>query len=1086
MIIRQAAAASVPPAAGKRASGSNYPRRTVTGVTCAAALLALGISGLAAAQSKPATSAKKPVLLQEVTVTGSRIARTTDFNTPTPTTVIDTATMNSMGIVNVGQALTLTPANVSTFTPANTGNSNFFTGSFIADLRGLNPYFGSRTLLLIDGQRVVNSNQGDSFDMNLIPQILVQRIDTVTGGASAAYGSGAIAGVMNVILNQHLEGGKLDGDFYQTSRSDGRDRHIGAAYGFGAFDNRIHVVIGGEYEASDDVGCMHARSWCAQNNGFYQAGSSPNGTTIWGTGSNVRAEFGGVNGVFVPGFGIFSGYHGGPGVPVTFDSYGNHVEPYALGSPQGFGLNDVVGGQGTPIYQYTSLRAPINRGVGMVLLNGRINDYLSWNLTYLLAREQTTDYSGAPPSNFAGITPQNAFACPDTANGPLIPSFLPSPTTCLNTNNPALAAEIGTGGYMNKDWSNQLASLTRFTTSVSRVTFGLDGAIGDSSWTWNANYEYGLTQHDQLVQGTISVYRIAMALDSVIDPATGQPACRVTVDGFAGAVAANPGGGYALANPLLANGCVPLDPFGSQPLSKAANNYSFGNLVENLRYEQTDANINLSGSYFHGVGAGPFKLAVGYEWRQERGDNIDQPGLPQYVVSDFAYQYGSSFGGLMSVNEEYLELNFPLFKNKPGAHLLEFDIAGRESEYDNSALYGIDVTPGTVGKDVTHNFPTWKFSAIYNPVSWLRLRATQSRDERAPNFRELYYNQRIQAGGAFGYCGPPGTLTDPCTWNLLGNTTLKPETSNTTTIGIVLTPRNVLPGFQFSADWWHIKITNAIEQANPTLVQDGCRAGIMQYCNQIDFNQPAATAIPIYESAGLAGSVASNAVVSQLNPTSYNGAFYEMKGIDFSLNYLLDLGKYGTLDTRMLTTWTDEQKFQEACVPSAHYCPTYSVLGQTGTGNNFLNDVTPAARWRGSLMVTWNYGSWSFTPNMQFVSHGIMDYLGVTPADGKAYTELLNGTLPYPYSSYGLHAMPYNYVPSYFLFGLNGSYQFQNFGPFRGLQLFAQINNLLNKTPPFAAGAGFFGPGNATGGTNPIFFDTMGLAYRVGFRVKFD
>src|SRR5580700_2024790 len=245
-----------------------------------AATYAVGLVGLsspASAQEPPAasSSAGGTVSLEEVTVTGSRIKRTTDFNTPTPTTVIDSATMESLGLVNVGQAATFAPSNVSTFTPANTGNSNFFTGSYIADLRGLNPYFGSRTLVLVNGQRVVNSNQGDSFDLNLVPQVLVSRIDTVTGGASAAYGSGAIAGVVNVILDNKLEGGKLTGDFYQTSHSDGRDRHFGAAYGHGLFDNRIHFIIGGEYENSDAVGCEFARSWCSENVGEYQLGSTP-------------------------------------------------------------------------------------------------------------------------------------------------------------------------------------------------------------------------------------------------------------------------------------------------------------------------------------------------------------------------------------------------------------------------------------------------------------------------------------------------------------------------------------------------------------------------------------------------------------------------------------------------------------------------------------------------------------------------------------------------------------------------------------------------------------------------------------------
>jgi len=1096
--VRDAVASALAAAARRSLPPDSATPRYRLRLTCAAALTVLGFSGVALAQQAPPASSSstssassangQAAPLEEVTVTGSRIKRTTDFNTPTPTTVIDTATMESLGIVNVGAAAMIAPANVSTFTPANTGNANFFTGEYIPDLRGLNPYFGSRTLTLIDGQRIVNSDQGDSYDFNLLPQILVERIDTVTGGASAAYGSGAIAGVENVILDSKLEGGKIDGSLFQTSHSDARDRNIGAAYGHGLFDNRLHFVIGGEYENQDELGCENARNWCAVNNGEYvippgSTAPSSGAADVLGYGSNVRANLTNYNSVLF-GFNSFGGYHGGP-PPVTVTPDGTATMPYNLGSPQVSFADDVQGGDGVPAYQYANLQAPVNRGVGMFLLNGEINDYLNFKTSFLLARSVTTDYDGAGSTLAEGISPVNAYACPDTAAGGL---------ACVNDASPSLATAINGGdSFLDKNWSEQVPALTRFTTNVTRFTFGLDGKMWDSSWTWDANFEYGLTHHDQLVQDNLSLYRIDMALDSVMTPS--GPECRVTADGFAAAVAASGGpfSPYADANPLLAQGCVPIDPFGNQPLSQSALDYSFGNLEENLRYEQTDANLNASGNYFSGIGAGPWKLAVGYEWRQERGDNIDQPGQPAYLADDYETQYGSSFGGLMSVNEGYLETDIPLLKDEPFAHLLEFDLAARESQYQNSALYGIDVcsTPGVdgcplfnapPGTTFSHTFPTWKASGIYEPVDWFRFRASQSRDERAPNFRELYYNQVIGAGGLFGQCGPFGTTVDPCTWNLLGNPDLKPESSDTTTLGIVLTPKEVLPGFQFSADWFHIRINNAIEQANPTLLEEQCKESAAA-CSAVTFNDNPVTAAGATCGGGLEGQAAFAAGcynLAEIAPTSYNGAFYEVKGIDFSLNYLADLGAFGTLNTRLLTTWMGEQDFQS--YPGG---PILSILGQTGTGNGFLNDYTPDARWRGSLLVTWAQGPVSITPNMTFVSHGIMDYLGVTPAQGAFYQAVLNGTLPAALQPYGFHPMPYNYVPSYFLFGLNGTYTFSDTGPAKGLQLFVQVNNLFNKTPPFTGGESEFGPANSYGGTNPIFFDVLGLAYRVGFRLNF-
>ena len=1076
----------------------NSIQRPLVVTLCAVCMSVIWSAEAWAQEAAPGGASAAAEPLQEVTVTGSRIKRTTDFNTSTPTTVIDAATMENLGLVNVGQALTMTPANVSTFTPANTGNANFFTGSYIPDLRGLNPYFGSRTLVLINGQRVVNSNQGDSFDLNLIPQILVSRIDTVTGGASAAYGSGAIAGVENIIIDNKLEGGKVDGDFSETSRSDGRDRHFGAAFGHGLFDNRIHLFIGGEYEGSDAVGCEQVRNWCAQNQGEYQLGSTApasGSAGILGYGTNLRSNFNSTTGVLFP-LAAFGGYQPGGPAPVVLTPDGMGTQPYYTGSPQVSFADTVQGGQGVPIYQYANLQAPVNRGTGMAGISGEITSYLNFKADVLLAREQTTDYNGGPGSLAAYLSPQNAFGCPGTANVNAPGGVFGA--TCVNAGSPGIASalnqvEFGPGAngvFMNKDWTDQTDSLTRFTTNVTRFTLGLDGKFWNSSWTWDANYEYGVTHHDQLVQNTLSLYRILMGLDSVNTP--NGPECRVTADGFAGAVAANPFGGYASANPLLAAGCVPLNPFGSQPLPQSAANYAFGNLEEDLREVQTDVNLNATGNIWSGVGAGPFSLAVGYEWRQERGDNLDQPGQPPYLADDYEIQYGSSFGGVMTVNEEYLEANLPLLKDKPMAHLLSFDLAARESQYSNSALYGVDVctTPGTNGCPLSnappgtvfdHNFLTWKASGIYEPIDGVRLRASQSRDQRAPNLRELYYNQVIGAGGTFGQCGPFGTTVDPCTWNLLGNPDLKPESSDTTTVGIVLTPAWA-PGLQFSADWFHIKVNNAIEQANPTLLEQNCRT--LGQCAGVTFNSTPVDAAGAPCGGGLEGQAAFAAGcynLAEIAPTSYNGAFYEVRGVDFSLNYLADMGRFGSVNTRLLTTWTDQQDFQS--YPGG---PVNSIVGQTGTGNGFLNDYTPSARWRGSLLITWTQGPISLTPNMSFVSHGVMDYLGVTPAQGALYTETINGTLPPALAAYGFHPMPYNYVPNYFLFGLNATYNVESIqSSLKGLQVFAQVNNVLNKTPPFTGGENGFGPANSYGGTNPIFFDVLGLSYRVGFRMSF-
>lgn len=159
----------------------------------------------------------------------------------------------------------------------------------------------------------------------------------------------------------------------------------------------------------------------------------------------------------------------------------------------------------------------------------------------------------------------------------------------------------------------------------------------------------------------------------------------------------------------------------------------------------------------------------------------------------------------------------------------------------------------------------------------------------------------------------------------------------------------------------------------------------------------------------------------------------------------------------------------------------FNILGQTGAANNFLNDSVPAARWKGNLMITWAKGGFSLTPSMRFVGSGKLNYAGVTPDQPELYQKVADGDPSV--AGYGYVLLPFNRVPSYFLFNLNATYSFYNIPGVQNLSFFAQVNNIFNRTPPFASSPGGFNTSYA--GTNPIYFDTLGLATRVGFRVKF-
>lgn len=982
-----------------------------------AAASLLGLSGAALGQQQSA-GAQPPQNLEEITVTGSRIRRTTDFDTSNPTTVVDDQYMQNLGLVNVGEAISQLPSNVSTFTPENTGNSNFFAGSTVANLRGLNPFFGSRTLTLIDTRRFVPTNQGDGVDLNFIPSILIDHIDSVTGGASAAYGSGAISGVQNIFLNRKLEGARLDVDTYETSHSDGKDNHAGFAWGTAFKDNRGHIVVGAEHEKSDAISCL-SRVWCQQGNAFI-AGPA-------GGPSNVLAS--NVHYNQLSSTGVFDNFFGGPTTEQS-NSAGTGLTTFNIGSGNvtATPYNNVVGGDGLSIFQYTNLTAPVDRNIATGLFSYAFNDKTTMNVDVSWGRVQTLNVTGAFNNYLDVIHPDNAYV----------------------QLNPGLQAAVSPifGASLNKDWTEQTNPYSKFTTSVKRAVIGFDGQFGDSSWTWDGYYQWGRTNREQLVMANRHLNAYLMAIDSVLD-ANGNPVCRVTRDGFAAAAAVSPA--YAYADPRIAQGCVPLDPFGDQPIPQAAYDYSFGFLDENLDYTQQVAAYDVSGNIWHGLSGGPFQLAGGVEYRTELGHNIgSQNGAPDWVRTDYLIQYGESFSGKVDVTEGFVELNTPLLKNKPGADRLEFDTAFRTSQYKNTGL------AGTTGETRTHSFNTWKISGLYDPVEWFRIRTSRSRDLRAANFRELYYGQKIHAGGAFGYCGPAGTFqADPCDWSLEGNVNLKPESADTTTFGVVFTPVKRAKGFQIAADAFDIKITDAIQQANIRRVLDGCQiSNLPEFCALI---VPDVPGVYTYNPG-------TNMGVAQIRALAFNGSAYSYKGVDLTSSYIVHLKNEGNVNFRLLATHMTEQKFQPT--PGL---PFVNVVGQTGTSNSFLSDYQPTADWVANFSTTYARNKFSVTGQIRYVSSGVMDYYGNTPSD-PGYP------LAAPYVT-----MDTNTVPSYNVLNVSGSYSFDLTGGSQ-LQLFAAIDNLTDKNPPIASGTGF---GGGNGGTNPVFYDAVGRAARIGLRVSF-
>jgi iron complex outermembrane recepter protein len=953
-------------------------------------------AAVAAAMAGPGLASAQQRATEEVVVTGSRVARS-GFDSPQPLTTIDAEQVRNLGLVNVGDIARTMPQNTPFFTETNVGVGNFNVGAQLANLRGLNPFFGTRTLTLVDTKRVVPNSEGSAVDLTLIPSMLVERMEVVTGGASAAYGSDAIAGVVNVILNKNLEGFRAQLDFGQTTESDGEDVH--ASFGFGtAFGqgDRGHLLIGAEYQSQDPIGpCATTRDWCAEswaihtNPGFAAGNGQPN--FVVAPDSKLPTT---ETGLFTP-FG---------GVQQQFTADGQGLMAYDPGEFAGFFTR--LGGDGSlSSYSLSNVRPEIDRHTLMARVSYAITD----SLGYFAEAARASSDSVSDPANGA-LGPFVAVIAPDNA-------FL----------SPAVRAAAPGGGIFSRNYAPNLFS-ARNTTENDTLRFvtGLEGDVG-SNWSWDAYYQYGKNEnHQRLFRNMVgafvpvpSVYNfLGWAIDAVVDPANpNNIVCRATIPGDP---AFNP----------LAEGCVPLNLFGAIPPDPAAINYVYRTLKEDTEYKQNVVGANFRGDLAAGW-AGPIRGAFGAEWRQDEylatHDLANQPWYDDYLLD-----WGLDRGGKIEVTEVYGEVSVPI------AESFQTDFAARSTRNKASS----SIQPG-VG--ASRSFESWKASGLYEPLDWLRLRGTRSRDVRAGNFRELFLprNQAIAAPGSF-----PGPITNPWNSNIEegyvsftgGNPALRPEEADTTTFGAVFS----FDRFRFSADWFEIDISDAITPGGLGGVSaqnlvDACFAGGLRAC---DFVEGWGTPDIISVDAG-----------------SINIGRFLTRGIDLEGSYNVALTSGGNLNLRVIGSYL------------------YDLIVDTGLGNepvNYQGQSGPVASFGGfNTSPNWQTTAWLTYSRARLTTTLETRYIGSGSLNAQRFT-----SPPGDPSNTQLFSMTTNSVDDRYYLAWSGSYDIPLAGNDQGMQVFWTIQNLLDEDPPVA-------PGGNVYPTNPVFFDTIGRRYRVGVRFAF-
>lgn len=848
---------------------------------------ALATATAAAAQTAGQAPAQDSATVEQVVVTGSRI-RTPNLQSNVPVTSVTAAQVQNTGIVSVGDILNELPSIRSTFSSSNSTRFIGTAGLNFLDLRGLGT---TRTLVLLNGRRHVSSSEGSNeVDTNTIPTDLIDRIDVVTGGNSAIYGSDAIGGVVNFVLKRNFDGLQLRAQDGISSRGDGNAWFVSGTAGKNFADDRGNVALSVEYAKQEDIYYSDRRQ-TRQRGGWVIVDSDPAGSANGSDGIPDRIFVSDIHSMLISEGGTFQPSCSG-GNPLTcrpdgrarlfrFQSngtlqeadYGIDFRPLA---------NSSAGGDGSTLRRYGQLQPQTQRLavnlIGHFDVNRAFRPYVEAKYVRNKVFQQSSPSFDQPLLLNSGdqISLDNPFLSAESRA--FIAARLPAGATTFRLNR------------NNLDLGVREESIRRET---YRAVLGVEGDLGDA-WRYDVSATYGEFKKRALSRNNRVEQRYAYALDAVRSP-TGQIVCRVTVDPTARVPYADSLASY-VAGDVAA--CVPLNPFGEGAPSDAAKAYVNTTSRADGKQTQTVFSGSISGdtSPWFSLPAGPIGLAAGAEYRRETAHE-------QY---DDLVRAGGTFLNAIpifdppafSVKEAFAEIRVPVLADLPWAKELSVNGAVRGADYS-----------GATGKVLAYNA-----GVIYAPIRDVRFRANYSKSVRAPLLSELYSAPsqnfasvsdpcdiaNIGAGTATraANCAaagiPVGFINEKARASTTeitsaGNPNLGEETAKSWTIGAVLQP-SFLSGLTVSVDYYDIKLSNVISSVAPQQVLNNCYDAASlnnAFCGL--FQRDPTTKFFVQGS---------------LQDTSLNFAKRRARGIDSDVNYRFNLPEdSGTVNLRGTLTY---------------------------------------------------------------------------------------------------------------------------------------------------------------------------------------
>jgi iron complex outermembrane recepter protein len=910
-------------------------RRTLSQSVSFATLLVAVIPSLALAQegAEPAAVADDEAEDdQPIVVTGSRIARP-ELDFANPVVAVTGESIEKTGQINITDVLIRNPALTASIGGSLSGGADAGlgeTGVNRLDLRNLG---ADRTLTLVNGKRhVAGIPNTASVDVNSIPQDLIERVDVLTGGASAIYGADGVSGVVNFILKRDFEGIAARGQIGISDKGDAGTRFFSLVAGSNFADDRGNVALAYEFSDRDRLSSFD-RKFSGDplvNRGLFRNRDDfpddPNvpDRIIYNNLSWADSAPDGAIDLDLDGIPDFTGSG------LVYDR-GNPI-PSSGGRAQG--------GSNTPTAGYFGDLEPSQRRHAINLLGSY--EFSPAFKVYAEGKYVLTDAFSVGQPSFDFFT----FLAPDNA-------YLNDRFGVANTTNGALLTRD------NLDFGLRGETIKRETW---RGVIGAEGEINDNA-RYELSYVYGRTTSRGRQTSNLIADRYFAALDAVRDPVSGQIVCRSTLDPASPIDPNNFGRAATTFTPGAGSPCRPLNVLGTGVASQEGLDFVLADNVNRARIEQHVVSGSIAGDFdsLFSLPGGPLGFAVGAEYRKEKSRDNPDPLIVSGDFRDFAAVQPST--GQFDVKEVFAELNAPILADMPFADLLSVSAAIRFSDYS------------TIGKTTT-----WKLDGIYAPIPDIRFRGSYSQAVRAPNIGELFAPQsgtflfvtdpcdvtRLNDGTSFraancstilsGLGLTPAQIanfspsTDPQATTSRrgtsgGNPNLSEEEATTWTAGVVLRP-SFIPGLSLSFDWYNIRIKGAINTPTATELAELC------------VDQPTVDNVfcqNIFREAGTGfvlgdGNDPQQRIGFILGPE--NVAAFRTSGGDFTINYRLPTTSAGIFNFNLTGGYLDKITF----------VPTVGA----DVDDDTLEQYNP--RWRGSATLDWQLDGFNATYSVNYFS----------------------------------------------------------------------------------------------------------------------